>query len=164
MLCPNILTPPADAGSSPARQYSSVDFPEPDGPTIATISPGFTSSAIRCAARPRAAAPSPSRTSSQDSRTRPAAMHRMHWEQEGSYSNLSPSLPAPAESPHDSPDSPRFQLRKPLPPQAIQPAHPACTPNPFCFSDCTQVTAVEMGLHRGVQCTEGQGGDPGVKM
>ena len=42
MLCPNILTPPADAGSSPARQYSSVDFPEPDGPTIATISPGFT--------------------------------------------------------------------------------------------------------------------------
>ena len=33
---------PASADSSPDRQYSSVDFPEPLGPTMPTISPGST--------------------------------------------------------------------------------------------------------------------------
>ena len=28
--------------SNPARQYSSVDFPDPDGPITATISPELT--------------------------------------------------------------------------------------------------------------------------
>ena len=39
---PITSTEPASAASNPDRQYSSVDLPEPLGPTIATISPAAT--------------------------------------------------------------------------------------------------------------------------
>lgn len=37
---------PASAASSPERQYSSVDLPEPLGPTMLTISPASTESDV----------------------------------------------------------------------------------------------------------------------
>jgi len=39
---PLIRTIPPSGSSSPARQKSSVDFPEPEGPVTATISPRAT--------------------------------------------------------------------------------------------------------------------------
>ena len=41
---PSIVTSPADGRSSPARIPSSVDLPDPDGPTIAAASPAATAS------------------------------------------------------------------------------------------------------------------------
>ena len=42
--CPATRTVPADARSSVPMMCSSVDLPEPDGPTIATSSPACTAS------------------------------------------------------------------------------------------------------------------------
>ena len=39
MRVPSTLTLPPSGSSSPARQASSVDLPEPDGPVTATSSP-----------------------------------------------------------------------------------------------------------------------------
>src|SRR5690554_5989964 len=43
---PNVMTCPAVACSSPAINISSEDFPDPDGPTSASVSPSATSSDI----------------------------------------------------------------------------------------------------------------------
>ena len=42
-LSPSISTSPDVASSSPAMMRSSVDLPQPDGPTKTTNSPSFTS-------------------------------------------------------------------------------------------------------------------------
>ncbi len=42
MVSPATFTVPPSGSSSPARQASRVDLPEPDGPTTATISPAPT--------------------------------------------------------------------------------------------------------------------------
>src|ERR1700733_3952519 len=44
MRSPSSVTEPAGAGSPPPMARSSVDFPEPEPPITATISPGATSS------------------------------------------------------------------------------------------------------------------------
>lgn len=41
--CPATSMAPPDSGSSPAMALSSVDFPQPDGPTRLTNSPCATS-------------------------------------------------------------------------------------------------------------------------
>src|SRR6516162_9453881 len=40
--CPATSTQPASYDSIPARMFSRVDFPQPDGPTMLTNSPGST--------------------------------------------------------------------------------------------------------------------------
>src|SRR5262249_55707766 len=49
---------PWEAGSSPARIFSRVDFPQPDGPTIEMNSPSATAKSISCNAT-MASAPAP---------------------------------------------------------------------------------------------------------
>ncbi len=50
MRCPPTRTVPPSGSSSPARQDSSVDLPEPEGPTTATKSPGRSVSETPCSA------------------------------------------------------------------------------------------------------------------
>ncbi len=52
---PSSQTSPRGGARMPARQYSSVDFPEPLGPITATISPGATArlAPVRAGVRPK---------------------------------------------------------------------------------------------------------------
>ena len=50
---PPISTVPASGRSSAPSRCSSVDFPEPEGPTIATSSPGSTARSIPCSTSTR---------------------------------------------------------------------------------------------------------------
>src|SRR3546814_19019637 len=50
-LAPSISTLPADGFSRPAAALSSVDLPQPVGPTMATNSPGATARSMPATAR-----------------------------------------------------------------------------------------------------------------
>lgn len=50
MLCPSMRISPVVGRSRPPIKFRSVDFPEPDGPTMESISPRSTCMSICCRA------------------------------------------------------------------------------------------------------------------